>query len=751
MKTKVIIIDNNDLSNIDFAFLSKPFEIQFRDANIVKLPGVHRGWLGYELSTALADGFDEVLCIPIGATCVDLLSIRQAALASNAAMVVSGFNRGPNDKFFDIGNYFAYLNLDFYRSKNITLDWGTALVDDLGISVPNVIQTTQTLTLNQGIDTTHACGPGWILLIITLRNDGLILNYQVDIENDMTVVTDATVQMLPPAEAHLPIISKWMNHLKSICLIKSMTTADLGNIQSTFADPSTPVENLYTTADSLSALEIELSYSNKCRVVFFSASIENINWVKLIIATWNGTNTNELLVPESYKVTLHNLAARADFFDTVWAKLTKGYIDYFDINQNDLIDDLATQKHVNNFIFLGTYSESIRSFLISSVDTASSETCYSYEDGYSIEQKFVTGPYVQDLYTKFRITYRNTQTGLQVPTDYLIQPHFLAQKWARALRYDYLENVKNKVEKNYMLQHWEYDDSNPNGRSLTQLCIELNRYVDYINNYFNGSTNRRINYHITQFFDPATIDQQILNEIHHHFEMLIGQVWSVSEYYKLADPATCFAIRQLNNLCHEMESLLRPNFRTAAEWAAAVYFPFVRVTRYKFIDSDYDHFTQIQDFGDIVLHYSQLGKTPLEAFSSNDSEVFDDNITGLRYLSGEFDIVFRTDVSYEKQLTTIARRCATAFPWIRARGQDPESKYTGIGYVTICKLDRTLFPNMSAEQIMATLVNCDDIYKLELINSVNNTIKESVLDYTWRDVLAMTDPTHPNYIGEIKW
>ena len=749
MKTKVIIIDNQNLSDIDFAFLSKPFEIQFKDASIVKLKGIHTGWLGQELALALSDGFDEVLCIPIGALGIDLASIRQSAKDNDAALSLSEFNSGPNGNFFAIDNFFAYLNLDFYRSNNVNIDWGTVWHCDIGILTPNFILTNETLCHTEGFTVAHDFGPGWILLINTLRNNGKILNYPVEIENNMTIVTDVTIRMQSPAADHLPVIAKWMKQIEDVHV--GVTAVSLLDIQSTFANVLTPVENLYTTADSLSVLEIPLAYSKDCRVVFFSESTENIELVKLIIANWNGENTNELPIPESYKTTLNNLAAQPNYFETVWTKLISGYVAYFDFNQNDLLDDLATQKHVNNFIFLGNYSSSIRSFLISSIDTASCEICYTYENGHNVEPRFSTGPYVQDLYSRFRITYRNTQSGLEVPTEYAIQPHFLAQKWARALRHDYLEHAVNKVEKNYMLQHWEYDDTNPNGRSLIQLCIEMNRYVAHINNYFNGSSARRIDYHITQIFDPVTIGQPILNQIHHHFELLIGQVWSVSEYYKLADTATCFAIRQLNNLCHEMESLLRPNFRVADSWSAAVYFPFIRVVRYKFVDSDYDHFTQIQDFGDLVLHYSQLGKTPLEAFAGNDSEVFDENITGLRYLSGEFDITFRTDVSYERQRLAIAKHSARAFPWIRARGQDPESKYTGIGYVTIGKFDRTLFPNMSAEEIMAELVKCDDIYKLELIDSDNNIVKEAVLDYTWKDVLKVTDPTHPDYTGEFQW
>jgi hypothetical protein len=200
-----------------------------------------------------------------------------------------------------------------------------------------------------------------------------------------------------------------------------------------------------------------------------------------------------------------------------------------------------------------------------------------------------------------------------------------------------------------------------------------------------------------------------------------------------------------------MESLLRPSFRNASWWSAGVYFPYLRVSRYKFIDSDYDHFSQVQDFGDLILHYCQLGKTPMEAFAANDAEVFDDNITGLRYLSGEFDISFRTDTDLAVQQNTINKYNARAFPWIRDRGQDPESKYTGIGFVKVANFDRTLFPGMTAEAIMAELVRCDDIYKLELIDAAGTVIKESVLDYTWRDVLVLTDPTMPNFTGEFNW
>lgn len=752
MKTKIIIIDNQNLSDMDFDFLSKPHELQFTGATIVKLNAHSFGWLGRELRQSVDDGYDDVMLVPIGALQLSVETIRRAAVEANVPLVLNGFNPGPNGNFLSISNDFAYIDLSFFRTNNISIDWGPNWTSQDPILFPNTVEINNVLTPESGKVVGTEYGAGWVLIGAVLNYGGSILNYPIEILNNVVDIADSAMRNQPQVGAAVETVDRWMAFIQEIRPAHNTTSTTLDTVQSLFVNPATPIENLYTTADSLDAFAIQFNYSREFRVVFFSNNADNIEFVKTIIANWDGTNQHSLAVPTHYQTALDNLIAQQpNYFSTIWQPITSGYIAYFEFNGMSLIEDLSTQKHVNNFIFLGNYSFSVKSFVFANVDLASVEICYQSASGYTMDSIFTTGPYTQDLYQRFRITYRNTQSGFQLPTEYVIKPHFLSQKWARALHYDYLEHTINKVEKNFMLQHWEYDENNPNGRSLQQLCIEMNRYVDHINNYFDGSSERRVPYQITQFFDPSLVNQQILNEIHHHFELLIGQVWSVSEYYKLADGGTCFAIRQLNNLCHEMESLFRPSFRNSTQWSAGVYFPFLRVTRYKFIDSDYDHFTQIQYFGDLILHYSQLGKTPLEAFAANDAEVFDDNITGLRYLSGEFDITFRTDVPESTQRVSTARYNVRAFPWIMERGQDPNSKYTGIGFVTIASFDRTLFPGLTGEQIMAELVKCDDIYKVELIDGAGTVVKESSLDYTWRDILTLTDPTQPAYTGEFHW
>ena len=125
----------------------------------------------------------------------------------------------------------------------------------------------------------------------------------------------------------------------------------------------------------------------------------------------------------------------------------------------------------------------------------------------------------------------------------------MGYRWYRALQ-DILQ--KNQyLEKNFCFLG--FPDS---PRNLDYICQELNWAKDQINNFFNKR------YHIKETFNVDTLrtglepNQDIMNQLHNHFEHLQGTVWGLSDWYKEADYDTKFAIRQLNNLCHEAESLM---------------------------------------------------------------------------------------------------------------------------------------------------------------------------------------------------
>lgn len=516
---------------------------------------------------------------------------------------------------------------------------------------------------------------------------------------------------------------------------------------SKFIESGYDVENFYLPSESMvQALAFfrMLNKTQSTRLIFIHSNDAEAELCKNILSNWNGTNTSA--------VTSNSiLASRLDSFystfapgtfDDFWSYCNSIYHAHYIYSMSELgfIEDLESQCHVNNVVWTGSLGNHPIMLKASKLKLGSSEIVYVF-DGVPVVAKVGFAYYKTDLYKKFRMTLRNTLDGQQQTLQWQLNNTLIAQKWARANHYDYLV-AECIAEKNYMLQHWEYQANNPNARSIPALCAELNRYVAIINEYFDGSSDRRVDYHITQYFDPATLDQNILNEIHHHFEVLIGQVWNVSEYFKKSDFKTNFAIRQLNNLCHEMESLRKPGIsNNPLYWSAYIYFPFIPGKRYKFVESDYDNFIRTKEFGNLLLHYAQLGKTPLEAWNGRDEVVFDDNITGLRYLSGEFVLTFGADLPMELQIERHTKDDQAFFPWLRGRGQDPESKFTGVGNICVGNLIRSDFPGQTANEIMKELFKYDDIYKLELLGENDEVIAEKLLDYTWKDVLDKTDPT----------
>ena len=143
------------------------------------------------------------------------------------------------------------------------------------------------------------------------------------------------------------------------------------------------------------------------------------------------------------------------------------------------------------------------------------------------------------------------------PTDLVdytiqVQDHELARDWKHALKK--LLQSGNLLEKNFCFMG--FPDT---ARTLDYLCNELNQHVATINAFFPDYT-------IAESFSPDNvmafdyddngINHSVMNVLHNHFEILQGTVWNLSDYYLRADYETKYAIRQLNNICHEMENLV---------------------------------------------------------------------------------------------------------------------------------------------------------------------------------------------------
>ena len=329
-----------------------------------------------------------------------------------------------------------------------------------------------------------------------------------------------------------------------------------------------------------------------------------------------------------------------------------------------------------------------------------------------------------NTYKTLKVTFNNTQTNQTKDVYWDIAQFKLAQKWANALATDYL-NTNASLEKQFMLHGWVYPESG-NQRSIQYMCDELNFHIDQVNNY---ALENDIDYYIDMFFTEETLDQDQLNKIHHHFEILIGQIWNVSEWYNQFDEAHQFSINNFNWLCHEIESQLRGlrayrNDRSSS----SVVFCMNPIIRHDLVEAegDYDHFEMRDlEFGQLRMHYAQTGKTHREAWHDDDEDIYDHNISGIRYLSGEFDINFNTNSKPENW---------EAFRnWCMEKQIDVNDKTLSLGQCCFGDLNREM-SGFGTDDLstMKELWQYDDIQTISLIDTAD-VVSSSSWDYTWRD------------------
>ena len=343
--------------------------------------------------------------------------------------------------------------------------------------------------------------------------------------------------------------------------------------------------------------------------------------------------------------------------------------------------------------------------------------------------------------------------------EYFIIPddHTMAQDWIIALK----EILKSRLllEKNFCFLGWP-----DNQRTVEYLCEELNQTIRTVN-LFNKTEvwkNQGLPaYFIEEWFHPNTVrfpadygipdfvlrdetdlglkpKHSTLNKLHNHFELLQGTVSSMSPYYKSADYATKYAIRQLNTICHELENLLlsQRQVAVAADWirpSQITTFPLVkRYTltdehRQGFLTNGYD-----REFGRVYMHWAQIGKTLFEVFRDEEAPKLDatvcDAITHLKYYSGEFDVEWSKDVCRKDNHPWHEEEQNKFTEWLIANDLEPTDIKLSLGYLPIGQVDlMRSFGTIDIKKIWNTISAHLDIYKIT-IGDISNTF-----DYCWSD------------------
>lgn len=326
------------------------------------------------------------------------------------------------------------------------------------------------------------------------------------------------------------------------------------------------------------------------------------------------------------------------------------------------------------------------------------------------------------------MTLRGAESEINIYID--VYNNSLSRKWLAAL--NNLLDKNYHLEKNYCWLGWTESQ-----RSLEYLCTQVNRSINAIN--ASG-----IGYRISDWFAPANVvasdldvDHDHMNRLHRYFEDLQGWSGGISNYYQQADAETRWHIRQLNLLCHEIESLvlsMRKDVQ-APEWRRpSQLMCWLQAPRYELDTEDYELFgieTINRSLGGVYVGVNKaVGKHHWEVFNDEgrDSRISELTTSGLRSqteAAGDFDIEWARDPgAYHWQISKLKE----FREWLAANNFDPEDKTLTIGHPKVAQVDlQRSFGTQDYQIVWQQMAQHLDVYKIQ------TGAARATYTYNWSD------------------
>jgi len=319
----------------------------------------------------------------------------------------------------------------------------------------------------------------------------------------------------------------------------------------------------------------------------------------------------------------------------------------------------------------------------------------------------------------------------QVLSVYIdVENNSLSHKWLAAL--NQLIQNQNHLEKNYCWLGWAESTRDPE-----YICTQINRSIHAINSAGLG-------YVIRDFFTPAnTIDADLginhdhLNQLHRYFEDLQGVSGAMSPYYTAADDTARWHIRQLNLLCHELESLILSirKLKTAPEWQRpSQLMCWLQAPRFELSVEDYELFgieTINRSMGGVYVGVNKtVGKHHWEVFidegrDSRVSELVTSTLRSQTQAAGDFDIEWGNDPGGRDWQINELKEFRN---WLIDNNFDPDDKSLTIGHPKVGQVDLVRsFGTTDYRKIWAQLSQHQNVYR------ISTSTANATYDYHWND------------------
>ena len=311
-----------------------------------------------------------------------------------------------------------------------------------------------------------------------------------------------------------------------------------------------------------------------------------------------------------------------------------------------------------------------------------------------------------------------------------IDDNSLSRKWLTALNHLLQNNYH--LEKNYCWLGWA-----GSARSAEYICTQINRSIHAVNS-------SDLDYHISDWFSPANvIDRELsirherTNQLHRYFEDLQGWSGAISNHYSVATPELRWHIRQLNLLCHELESLVlsmrkaleAPDWRRPSQLMC-----WLNAPRFELEHDDYELFgveTINRNLGGVYVGVNKaVGKHHWEVFwdegrDSRLSELTTSALRGQTEAAGDFDIEWgRNPGQFDWQ----QQHLQNFRSWLVANGFDPEEKALTIGHPQVGQVDlERSFGTQDHTRIWQQLADHLNVVKIATSSAA------TTYDYNWTD------------------
>ena len=338
----------------------------------------------------------------------------------------------------------------------------------------------------------------------------------------------------------------------------------------------------------------------------------------------------------------------------------------------------------------------------------------------------------------------------------------LAKRWLDALRDNLVK--KRVLEKNFCFLGWANSK-----RNLRHLVGELNQAVAQINKYKFDPSYEKIHPFVPDDFQYSPtlptgmvfngnemdkpglrLKHDACNLLHRHFEELQGTAWQLSPYYLQADFETKYAIRQLNNICHEIEGWVEAYRKSVLdpEWIRPSQITtFLNAPRYDLHEDDYELFKKNRfrrELGGVYLHWSQIGKTLYEVYRDEGGKKLDEAtcsaINHQKFYSGEFDVEWGRTID-EDTFKWKKEEMDGFRTWLKENGYDWEDPKLALGYIKIGQVDMKLgFSNKDFTEVYDMMKNNLNITSIHIIGSRSweNEYPYKLDDENWKEMQIKT-------------